>query len=353
MGATVATGLREAELSPSTFAAIDVLVDELSGRSGKRPDSALFGVKTLERLFGHTERLISREAPKALPLARLGVLIAPRTKGRTPEESAKLRLLEGDAHRWLATTLLHLGRCQEAWQAALAAKSLYRLPIVAPMVNDQEARLDLAYGQILFQLGQVQTGLDMISGAARHLLVVCGNKSRFIRGQTIYAGMLIYQDNYEEALTVLDEAGAIATEINDTEMSVYILANACVCLESLGRPGADVCHERSLEMLEQRGMNSEIPRTGYVRVAHLKRIGRIDEAISELYKIRTALGQPGMEVVAAQVTALIVADLVSVGRLSEAAFIGYEAIEILSAAGSTRDATNIRNLLETGRTATP
>jgi tetratricopeptide (TPR) repeat protein len=316
-----ATGLREGlrcrTLSEATYRSVEALAEQY-----RRDSLALqgFGDKNLGlRLIYHAHRLIVRDPPKAEIVAFVAQHLAANLPSPTIAEAARVSLLEGKAWYEYASALLRLGRYEEAREAVLRSRAFFSLPIVAPKIRDEDARLNLVYAQVLHFLGKSEAGLALIDRAAEELLYVCEDAKQYVRARTIHATLLMRLDRFEEALELLDRVAESAAEEDDGETLAHVTHNIGLCAARLGDDKrAEECQKIALTLFQEHGMIAELPRVRGALITILRRRGRTAEAISELYMVRNDYLQLSMPLIAARYSMDIAELLVRTGRLSEA-----------------------------------
>lgn len=342
-GAVLAAALLNGTLDEMTLRAIEETIEELRDDTGETAEP-LCQMTVVEKLVMHGRYLMMREAPRALLIAHVTVLLAPQVKCDSPADEAQRRLLEANAHRWYATALLRLDRCFEAQEAALEARERYRDPIVRPLVTDEEAQLDLTWGQILFHLGEAERALQLIAQAGDSFLAH-GNRKRCAVARITYGGMLMLQARWDEALEIFGEANEIGKGFLEPEAVAGNVHNVAYSSAMSGRPDAFELFKVAVACLEDLKMYTEIPKVHGTRGELLIKQGRVSEGLSEWYTMYDKLIALGMEIVAAQATPQIVEELIKAGRTSEAIELASKAIETLSAAGMKSDVAKLRALL--------
>lgn len=342
--AQLAAALREPSLDDAAFAAAEALIADV-----KRPDcpkrSPLYSVANVQRLNAAAHGLMMRNVGRGLVLARLSVFIAPRVACRTRAAAARIQRLTAEAHYLCASAHLRCRHCHEAQIAAERALRTYRAAETAPDDRKQLTLAELAYGQILFYRGSTERGLRIVSRAARTLLDTCHDRRLHAIATTWYGFLLHRQRKYRLALRAFDEAMFYATEIDDKIVITSILHNFSLTAAELGLSGALPGRNISRERLEQFELDSERPKSRYITYAVLKREGKYNAAISELYMIRHEFLDRGLPVLAAQSVVEIVEQLLRLGRHSEARAVGDDALETLTNAGVEFDAAMLRALL--------
>ena len=263
---------------------------------GERPlslDSA-----TTRRLIASAHDSLSRDPNRAVWISRLAI----RGAGSAVEK--------GDSWREHAAALLEVGDYEEAQRAIGRARMAYR---TAGGAEHNEAVLGAVEGRILHELGDSLRGLRRIDASARTLLRL-DDKKAYVRVRSVYAAILFNLGRYREAAEIY---GAMADDY-DPEMlahAVNIIGRCAVKLGDVER--ARQCFETALEMFEQLGLCVEIPRVRKGIAEVLLTHGRINEAISELYKARAEFLRMELPIVAAFVALDIVDLLLRVGRTSE------------------------------------
>ena len=342
--AQLAAALREPSLDEAAFAAAEALVADIDGgRCAAR--SPLYTAANVEKLNSAAHQLMMRDVARGLVLARLSSLIAPRVTTRTRAAAQHVRRLTAEALYLCASAYLRCRRCNEGQEAAERAIRAYRAAGAARDDRKQLALAELTYGQILFYRGSTDRGLRIVSRAAGVLLNTCHDKRLYAIATTWYGALLILQRKYRLALRAFDEAMFYAAEIEDKVLITSILHNFSWAGAELGLTGALPGRNISRERLEQFELNSEIPKSRYVTCALLKREGKYNEAVSELYMFRQEFLDRGLPILAAQSVVPVVEQLLRLGRHSEARYVGTDALETLTNAGVEFDASMLRGLL--------
>lgn len=342
-GAVLAAALLNATLDDITFRAIEETIEELRSDSCETAEP-LCHMTVVEKLFVHARKLMMREAPRALLIAHLSILIAPKVKYVNPADEARMRLLEAEAYRWYATALLRLDRCFEAQEAALVARERFRDPVVRRLVTDEEAQLDLTWGQILFHLGETERALQLLAQAGDFFLAH-GNRRRCAVARITYGGMLMLHARWDEALEVFGEANRIGNGFLEIEAIAANAHNVAYSSVMSGKPGAWEAFEAAVALLEDLEMFTEIPKVHGTRAELLIAEGRVEEGLSEWLTMYAKFVALGMEIVAAQATPQIVEELMKAGRTAEAIELASRAIETLESAGMMSDLAKLRALL--------
>lgn len=339
--AQLAAALREPALDDAAFAAAEALVADIDS-NGCAARSRLYTAANVQKLNEAAHRLMMRDVGRGLVLARLSSLIAPRVTCRTRAASSHVQRLNAEALYLCASAYLRCRHCRDGERAAENAIRAYR---ATGADRKQLTLAELAYGQILFYRGHPERALRIVSRAAGVLLNVCHEKRLYAIATTWYGGLLHLKRKYRLALRAFDEAMFYAAEIGDAVLITSILHNFSTAAAELGLTGALPCRNISREQLEQFELDSEIPKSRYVTCALLKREGKYDEAVAELYLIRQEFLDRGLPVLAAQSVVQIVEQLIRLGRDSEARYLGNEALEVLTSAGVEFDAAMLRALL--------
>jgi tetratricopeptide (TPR) repeat protein len=342
-GAVLAAALLNGTLDEMPLRAIEQTIQELRDDTGEVAEP-LRQTTVVRKLVDHGRFLMNREAPRALLITHLTMLLAPRVKCDGPAEEARMHLLDADAHRWYATALLYLGRCFEAQEAALETRELYRDPVVRELVIDEEAQLDLTWGQILFHLGETERALQLLAQAGNVFLIL-GNRKRCAVARITKGGMLWHQARWDEALKEFGEANQIGNGFLEPEAIAANAHNVAYCAFMSGRPDVEETLQAAMAMLEDLKMDTEIPKIHGTKAMVLIGKGRVDEGLSEWRTMYAKYVALKMEIVAAQATPQIVEELMKAGRTSEAIEVASKAIETLSAAGMKSDVVKLQALL--------
>jgi tetratricopeptide (TPR) repeat protein len=345
-GAVLAAALLNGTLDEMPLRAIEQTIEEL--RDAGEMAEPLHQMTVVRKLVDHGRFLMNREAPRALLITNLTMLLAPRVKCDGPADEARMHLLEADTHRWHATALLYLGRCFEAEQAALESRELYRDPVVRRLVTDEEAQLDLTWGQILFHLGETERALQLLAQAGDVFLML-GNRKRCAVARITKGSMLWHQARWEEALKEFGEAHQIGNGFLEPEAVAANAHNVAYCAFMAGRPDVEELLEAAMAMLEDLKMTTEIPKGHGTKAMVLIGKGRVDEGLSEWRTMYAKYVALEMEIIAAQATPQIVEELLKAGRTSEAIEVASKAIETLAAAGMKSDVVKLEALLAKAR----
>jgi tetratricopeptide (TPR) repeat protein len=342
--AQLAAALRDSRLDDGTFEHAAAIVEEMTrGRVGAH--SVLHTAANVQRLNETARHLMMRDVRRGLLLARLASLIAPRVKCRTKAATVRMKRLTAEAFYLCASGHLRCRHCVEAKEAAERAMRAYRVKGVAEVTRKDQTIVDLAYGQIIFLRGEPERGLRIIARAAEEFLKRCDDLRLHGIALQTYGAMLYLKGSYRSALRIADRAMYYAMKIEDRVLMTGLLHNAALCAAQLGILGALPGRNLSRERLAQFGLDSEVPKSRYVTYVLLKREGKFNEAVSELYMIRQEFLDRDMPVVAAQSVVRIVRELVALRRYSEARFVGEDALRILTDAGVEFDAVALRALL--------
>jgi tetratricopeptide (TPR) repeat protein len=344
-GARIANALRGESLGEDFFDDVAVAVRNLSTHRFVAAYAPLFEADVVKRLQEITPGWITRHAPRGLLLARLGVLINPRTPGATREERAERRFREAESYRLLLAALVANRLITEAKAAARRARALYRLPAVARRVKHESVLVDLNIAWIAFYQDEIDLALRIIARVCDALLERFRDYQRYAIVSNHHASMLVHLGRYEEALQLLIDAWNACGASGNAVLRASFLHNMSYCQEKLGGANPPETLETVQTMLQQLEMESQIPRTGYLKVEQLRKEGRFHEMVSELYMMRAEFLARGESYVAAATVRAIVDELVPLERLSEAAFIGNPAIEVLESVGMIHEARRIREHL--------
>jgi len=259
------------------------------------------GRATTRRLIALAHDALSRDPNRAVWISRLAIRAA-KEGDALPDE--------GDAWREYAAALLEVGDYEDAQVAVERARMVYRL---ASDTEHNHAVLLAVEGRILHELGDSMRGLQRIDESARTLLRL-NDKKTYVRVRSVYAAVLFNLCRYREA------ADTYAEMVNDYDTetlahAVLVIGRCAVKLGEIDR--ARQCFETALEMFEDLGLRPEIPRVRKGMAEILVVHGRINEAISELYKARAEFLAMELPVLGALVALDIVDLLLMVGRMSE------------------------------------
>jgi tetratricopeptide (TPR) repeat protein len=342
-GAVLAAALLNGTLDDMPSRAIEETIRELREDSGETAEP-LRQMTVVRKLVDHGRFLMNREAPRALLITHLTMLLAPRVKCDGQADEARMHLLEADTYRWHATALLYLDRCFEAQEAALEARELYRDPVVRELVTDEEALLDLTWGQILFHLDEAERALQLLAQAG-DFFFEHGDRKRCAVARMTRGGMLWHQARWDEAMKEFGEANEIGGGFLDPEAVAANVHNVGYCAVMIGRPDAEEILQAAMAMLEDLKMNTEIPKVHGTKAMLLIRQGRVGEGLFEWHTMYAKYVVLRMEIVAAQATPQIVEELLKAGHVAEAIDLASRAIETLSAAGMKSDVVKLQALL--------
>jgi tetratricopeptide (TPR) repeat protein len=301
------------------------------------------GSATTRRLIALAHDALSRDPNRAVWISRLAIRAAKAADDAPLAD-------EGDAWREYAAALLEVGDYEDAQVAVQRARMVYR---VAGGTEHNEAVLGAVEGRILHELGDSLKGLQRIEASARTLLRL-NDKKTYVRARSVYAAILFHLGRYREAA----ETYASMVDDYDSETlahAVNIIGRCAVKLGDVER--AQQCFETALEMFEELGLHAEMPRVrrgiADVLLAH----GRVNEAISELYKARTEFLGMNLPVMAAFVALDVVELLLRVGRTSEiellcddqlprAASDAFAGLRDLAGRATGQDVQRVRDYLE-------
>lgn len=288
------------------------------------------GSTTTRRLIALAHDGLSRDPNRAVWIARLAIRCAGAEVDR------------GDAWREYAAALLEVGDYEEARTAVSHARDAYR---AAGGAAHNEAVLDAVEGRILHELGDSLRALRRIDASARKLLRL-KDKKTYVRVRSLYAMVLFNLCRYREA------ADTYAEMVNDydTETLAHAVNMIGRCAVKLGEiERARQCFDTALEMFEELGLRTELPRVRKGIADILLAQGRTHEAISELYKARAEFLAMSLPVVAALVALDIVDLLLRVGRTSEIELLcsDHEALARLrNCTVTVNDVQRVRDVLE-------
>jgi tetratricopeptide (TPR) repeat protein len=253
--------------------------------------------------------------------------------------------LEADAWRELAEVWKRCNHLMRARRAALRAKALYRRPELAPLKD--EARLDLTLGQIVFQQNQHEQGLAIVQRAGERLRDDWHDPLAFAKALAIYGTLLMRIREYERALPYFHESiKAGGSVLDDDEFTVAAnLFNHAFCAIETGDPSGPENLALAREKFEALGLVDPLLRCDALGAVLLRRQGRVSEAISELYKVRSAFAALGLPNTASRWTVTIVEWLMEQQRFSEAVHAAEGEKQHLLDAGLYDDATRLDELL--------
>ena len=260
---------------------------------------------TTRRLIALAHDALSRDPNRAVWISRLAIRVA---------KEGDALIDEGDAWREYAAALFEVGDYESAQFAVKRARQVYG---VTDGTEHNQAILAVVEGRILHELGDSTHALHRIDGSARTLRSLNDKKS-YVRVRSIYASILFDLGRYREAAETYTAMSILAEQEGDTETlahAVHVIGRCAVKLGEMDR--ARQCFETALDMFEQLGLRTEMPRVrkgiADILVVH----GRVHEAASELYKARAEFLAMKLPVIAAFVALDIIDLLRSVGRISE------------------------------------
>lgn len=288
------------------------------------------------KLTEKSHALRCRDPLKALALARLASEVA--AKAPAPAEFP-FAGWDAEGFAWMrrASALLQLGRYQEALDAALNAR--YMFFMASPYTLRSSATLDLIQGQIRHGLGETDAGLELIEHAANIIRDVFGETDKYVEAMTMYGGILMRADRYDEAAQVWEDIAALASGQGDTATLAYMLNNFGLCnLHVRKIDEAKRCFSTALKMFQELGLNTEIPRVRGGFALALTQEGRYAQAISEHYLNRAEFVRYGMLVDAGKAATRIIETLFIAGRFDDIPRLCEETVQFFKEAGLPHEA---------------
>ena len=302
--------------------------------------------------------VFQNRAPKeAVPVCQLAIKFAKSFVGETPDDWCRAILLEADAWREYAWSLMRTGDYDDAKAAADEAAFSYSVllndgepggltlqsDVLAHFLNvigryyrtgtstvehlcvhkrtamENATRLGVMMGEILHNQGDTDEGLAMIERSCEVLLFLeC--KERYVTARNVYARVLGEALRWPEALVVFESTAALAAESGDLEVQAFLLGNIGACYYYLGNPAkAKECALTAAQMFEDLELHVDAIRPRTLLVLLLMDEGQSNRtkylaAAAELFKTRAAWLGAGMKNEAARVMVKIIRALVMGGR---------------------------------------
>jgi tetratricopeptide (TPR) repeat protein len=323
---------REAEVDVRAFTERNS--GEIESTIGQLRD-LLIDVATTREVIRRAHALLGSDPERALWIAHLATILAPHVWLGDARMSAMIEL-EGDAFREYAAAFLEVGSFARAAEAATLARRAYD---VLGLSVKGISILDLIEGRILHELGRTNEGLGMVQRGSNMLLAFHGDKEAYVKGRTIEAALLFKGERYQEAMAVYAAMSDHAREEEDTELLAYVLQMVGRCRVKIGQfdEGRE-CIETAIRMFEDMKLFAEVPRVrkGLVEIAVA--LGRYNEAISELYKMRNAFMALHLPIVAALVELDVVDLLMLSGRTADIPALCRKMLATFNEAGLRRNA---------------
>ena len=288
------------------------------------------------KLTEKSHALRGRDPLKALALARLASEVA--AKAPAPAEFP-FAGWDAEGFAWMrrASALLQLGRYHEALDAAMNAR--YMFFMASPYTLRSSVTLDLIQGQIRHGLGETDAGLELIEHAANIIRDVFGETDKYVEAMTMYGGILMRADRYDEAAQIWEDIAALASGQGDTATLAYMLNNFGLCnLHVRKIDEAKRCFSTALKMFQELGLNTEMPRVRGGFAGALVQEGRYLQAISEYYMIRAEFAQYGMLVDAGRAATRIIETSFIAGRFADLPRLCEETIRFFTDAGLSHEA---------------
>jgi|GEM_PF-709223 len=227
--------------------------------------------------------------------------------------------MEGDAWKAHAAALLRAGDYSDADRACRQASSFYTLVDPEDCLFERTL-LNIVEAQVAHFLSDAERALALAGTAAATLArAFPDNKKDYIRARTTFATILVADfRRYDEGLKALDECAEFARREGDTESLASLVNNIGQVYSLLGNlKAARDCFTTALQGFTSLGLKTEMVRVQGSVWRILMQEGRYNEAISELYKTRSAYLEMRMPVVAAEVNARIIEALFAAGRLKD------------------------------------
>jgi len=291
----------------------------LASELARRPELRTVGM--IQRLTAVAEEALDRFPLRACELAAIAVESAARMEVPPARVSVALRI---QAQAWIthARALRGVGRIGEAAEAIAMARELFQQ---TPANEWSLAKADLLEAQLLHDLGRREEALPLVRRASS-LFAFHYDHDHYLQGRMIETWMLWSAGD-----------GAAATEVWRATVEEA---------EQYGNPALVAHLERKMGVFELRhgsdeeaarllasalatfvgeGLTGEAIRARWNLAEAAAALGRINEAISELHKVR--------------------AELVAMGRLGEAALASMAGLELLLAAGRLDEATSLVDIL--------
>jgi tetratricopeptide (TPR) repeat protein len=308
--------LAQPSLSPYAWKRVARLHrEQLHARQAPALPFPLVQPEPLRNLLRHARQLASGVPSRAAVVGELAMMIARRTRVGGSGSAEWLRL---EAEAWSELAYIHT-RCshlRRARGAALRAKALYRRKPLAP--TRDEARIDVILGSIIFQQNDHERGLALVERAAETLRSEWHDAAAFARAKAMYGTLLIRTDAFERAMPCFHESLVAGRDLLDDVTIASNLYNHAVCALKLGRPGGRESLARAREKFAELDLAIGVLHCDVQNAIVLHDEGRVSEAISEMYKLRTASSTLSLPQFAARLTVTIVRWLKEQRRDSEA-----------------------------------
>jgi tetratricopeptide (TPR) repeat protein len=292
-------------------------------------------LRVARTLIDRAHALLTVAPEAAVAIAHSATLVVAHAPASADAELITSIEVDGDAWKTYAQALLCIGRYPEAEAAANNASTMYTLG----QLDEKQATLGLIAGEILHNLGQTDKGLITIEQNTNLLLSFFENKKRYVQGRLIYAKVLVDARRPKEALEVFLNTAGLAEELEDKELQAYVLHNAGICYNLLGKFNkACACTEIALEIFEELGQKTNAIRSRFELATLLVARGKFKQAINEFYMNQNALLALGLIVEAAHVGLTIVETLPLDGRDADVPPLCKWMIDTFNKAGMHRKA---------------
>jgi tetratricopeptide (TPR) repeat protein len=248
--------------------------------------------------------------------------------------------VEGDAWKAHADALLRAGDFREADRACQQASSFYSLVDPEECLYER-TMLNVTEAKAAHFVSDTERALALAGAAASTLARAFPKKNKdYIRAQTTFATILVADfQRYDDGLKALEECAELARRENETESLASLVNNIGHVYARIGKlTEAKECFTAALQGFTSLGLTTEIPRVfvGLARI--LMQEGRPNEAISELFKARSAYLDLKMPVVAAEVNAHIIEALFAAGRMKDIPTLCALTLEAFTTANLPREA---------------
>jgi hypothetical protein len=293
--------------------------------------------KTIVALHRATSNWIDRHAPRAYLIGRLGILAA---------DAAADPFLMAESHRLQLAVCVNRRFIVEAAHHATAAALLYRAPGAAQRATYQPALVNLNVAWIHFYCDDVDDGIALMGEVGRTLHDTFHDLFRYSIAREHLASMLIQVERFGEALQILFDDAKFIESHDLPQRLAAVQHNLVLCIGKMGGHCPQEMIDRARELVAE-VIDGQSERSRYLQVGALKKKGRHAEAVSELYKIRAEFEARGDAVIAAATVRAIVQELVALGRITEAKYIGRPAIKTLEENSMLLESRRIRRLLDT------
>jgi len=288
---------------------------------------APFEADAVGRVICRAHELLGRAPTKAQPLASLALRMTRKLNVTTCSD---LALIEGDAWRECAAAHIEMAEFEDAHQAIARARACYAR---SPSSRINAAILLLIEGRTLFELGRWSEALATVDLGSSELLNCGADRKKYVQAMTIKAVILVGMGQPNAALDVFPAAADLATQSGDNEMLAHVLSNIGLCAAKLGDIAhAKLCFESALQLFDDLGLRVDMPVVRWARVSILKAQRRLNEAISELFKVRAEYLSLGIPVNAAIASLEVVELMLVCGRSGEVTPLCNEMVRIFSAA---------------------